>query len=73
GPVNTPLWSKVGMPAEQLSQVATLIQGKVPLKKFGTPEEIAKAVSFLASEESSFTTGSEFVVDGGFNLNTLVG
>lgn len=73
GPVNTPLWSKVGLGEEQLAQVATLIQGKVPLKKFGTPEEIAKAVSFLASDESSFTTGSEFVVDGGFNLNTLVG
>jgi NAD(P)-dependent dehydrogenase (short-subunit alcohol dehydrogenase family) len=73
GPISTPLWSKVGLGAEELNQVATLIQGKVPLKKFGTPEEIAKAVSFLASDASSFTTGSEFVVDGGFNLNTLVG
>jgi len=73
GPVNTPLWSKVGMPPEQLSQVATLIQNKVPLKKFGSPEEIAKTVVFLASNDSSFTTGAELVVDGGFNLNTLIG
>jgi NAD(P)-dependent dehydrogenase (short-subunit alcohol dehydrogenase family) len=73
GPVNTPLWGKVGMPEEQLAQVAGLIQGKVPLKKFGSSEEIAKTVLFLASEDSSFTTGAEFVVDGGFNLNTLVG
>lgn len=73
GPVNTPLWTKVGMPAEQLSQVAALIQNKVPLKKFGSPEEIAKTVVFLASNDSSFTTGAELVVDGGFNLNTLIG
>lgn len=73
GPVNTPIWSKVGMSAEQLSQLSGLIQGKVPLKKFGSPEEIAKAVLFLASEDSSFTTGAEFVVDGGFNLHTMIG
>lgn len=73
GPVNTPLWAKVGMPAEQLSQVATLIQNKVPLKKFGSSEEIARTVVFLASNDSSFTTGAELVVDGGFNLNTLIG
>lgn len=73
GPVNTPLWAKVGMPAEQLSQVATLIQNKVPLKKFGSSEEIARTVVFLASSDSSFTTGAELVVDGGFNLNTLIG
>jgi NAD(P)-dependent dehydrogenase (short-subunit alcohol dehydrogenase family) len=73
GPVNTPLWGKVGMNEEQLTQTASLIQSKVPLKKFGTPEEIAKIVIFLASNDSSFTTGAEFVVDGGFNLNTMVG
>jgi len=73
GPVNTPLWGKVGMQEDQLAQVASHIQSKVPLKKFGTPEEIAKVVVFLASDDSTFTTGAEFVVDGGFNLNTLVG
>lgn len=73
GPVDTPLWGKVGMPEEQLTQVASLIQSKVPLRKFGSAEEIAKAVLFLASDASSFTTGAEFVVDGGFNLNPLVG
>lgn len=73
GPVNTPIWSKIGMTEEQLTQLGSLIQGKVPLKKFGSPEEIARAVLFLASEESSFTTGAEFVVDGGFNLHTMIG
>ncbi|GMU94884.1 MAG: SDR family oxidoreductase [Ignavibacterium album] len=73
GPVNTPLWGKVGMNEEQLSQTAALIQSKVPLKKFGSSEEIAKTVVFLTSDDSSYTTGAEFIVDGGFNLNTLVG
>jgi NAD(P)-dependent dehydrogenase (short-subunit alcohol dehydrogenase family) len=37
----------------------------VPLGRIGTPDEIAKAVSFLASEDSSFITGIELFVDGG--------
>jgi len=37
-----------------------------PLARFGTPEEIARAVVFLASEDSSYVTGTELFVDGGF-------
>ncbi len=36
-----------------------------PMKRFGTPEEVAYAVLYLASDESSYTTGSELSVDGG--------
>lgn len=41
------------------------IDENVPMKRFGTPEEIADAVVFLASERASFITGAELVVDGG--------
>ena len=43
----------------------TMIAASVPLGRFGTPEEIAKAVVFLASDDSSFVAGIELFVDGG--------
>ena len=41
-----------------------------PMKRFGTPEEVAYAVLYLASDESSYTTGSELAVDGGILAGT---
>ena len=37
-----------------------------PLKRTGTPEDIAAGVTYLASDESAFVTGAELVIDGGF-------
>jgi len=51
--------------AEQPQQVDQMIRAHVPMQRFGTPEEIARVVAFLASSAASFITGSCVVVDGG--------
>ena len=44
------------------------LEERTPLGRFGTPEEIGKAVAFLASEKASFITGADLLVDGGFSI-----
>lgn len=72
GPVETPIFGKTGMPEEQLNGLATAMQERIPLKRFGQPEDVANLVVFLASDEASFITGSEYNVDGGMNINPLL-
>ena len=72
GPVFTPIFGKTGMSEEQLSGFSQAMQNRVPLKRFGQPEDIANLVSFLASDEASFITGSEYNIDGGININPLL-
>jgi NAD(P)-dependent dehydrogenase (short-subunit alcohol dehydrogenase family) len=67
GPISTPFHSKLGLSAGQLKEVAAGIEAQVPLHRFGEANEIAKAALFLASDEASFMTGSEVVVDGGLS------
>lgn len=69
GPVETPLYDKLGIPEAYREQVNKDIAASIPLGRFGTPEEIAKAVLYLASDESRWTVGSELIVDGGRMLN----
>jgi NAD(P)-dependent dehydrogenase (short-subunit alcohol dehydrogenase family) len=73
GPVETPIFGKTGMPEDQLSGFAQAMQGRIPLKRFGKPSEVAELVSFLASDKASFITGAEYNIDGGINLNPILG
>ena len=72
GPIYTPIFEKTGMAEEQLNGFATAMQDRIPLKRFGQPEDIAKLVSFLASDEASFITGAEYNIDGGININPVL-
>ena len=65
GPIETPLFDKMGLPQEELDEFGATIGARVPLKRFGKPEEMAKAALFLASADSSYVVGAELVADGG--------
>ena len=65
GPISTPLYSKPGLPEDDLKAVAASIQSQVPAGRFGDAKEIAHAAVYLASDESAFTVGSELMIDGG--------
>ncbi|MEL6965314.1 MAG: glucose 1-dehydrogenase [Pseudomonadota bacterium] len=66
GPVETPIYEKMGFDQTTIDGFASNLVEQVPLKRFGHPEEIAKAVTFLASADASFIQGEELAVDGGW-------
>ncbi|KAF2329988.1 glucose 1-dehydrogenase [Flavobacterium nitrogenifigens] len=72
GPIETPLYGKVGLEKEQVEGLGSALGEKILLKRFGQSAEVAKTVSFLASDDASFITGSEIVVDGGLIVNTVL-
>lgn len=72
GPVSTPIFGKTGMQEEQINGFASAMQARIPMKRFGQPAEIAKLVAFLASDDASFITGSEYNIDGGININPVL-
>lgn len=72
GPVETPIFGKIGMPEDQLNAFAQAMQARIPLRRFGKPDEIAHLINFLASDDASFITGGEYNIDGGTNINYLL-
>jgi NAD(P)-dependent dehydrogenase (short-subunit alcohol dehydrogenase family) len=65
GPIETPIYGKLGLPQESVREMAAQILAKVPVGRFGQADEVAKAALFLASEDSSYILGENLLVDGG--------
>ncbi len=66
GPIDTPIIGKAFPDKDVAAHVAGQMREANPMKRFGTPEEIAKAVLFLAFD-ATYTTGAELPVDGGWS------
>jgi NAD(P)-dependent dehydrogenase (short-subunit alcohol dehydrogenase family) len=66
GFINTPGLNDLLASSEVGEERLKMLSNSVPLGRFGIPDEIAKAVVFLASDDSSYITGTELFVDGGF-------
>ena len=65
GPIETPIFDKLGFPQEGVVQVKEQFLSTNPMKRMGTPEEVAKGALFLASNDSSYVAGIDLSVDGG--------
>ena len=64
GPIQSALLSR-NLPEKELQETNAYIVSKVPMKRFGTPEEIASAVLYLTAPESAFVIGADLIIDGG--------
>jgi len=65
GPIDTPIFDKVGIPEADVPGMKEDFAGQNPMKRMGSPNEIASAALFLASDDSSYITGIDLTVDGG--------
>ncbi|MDD7885776.1 SDR family NAD(P)-dependent oxidoreductase [Flavivirga sp. 57AJ16] len=67
GPIDTPIFGKMGLPEDVLEETGKEFAAMVPLGRFGSADEIAKTALFLASEDASYINGVELEVDGGLS------
>lgn len=67
GPIETPIFGRMGLSSEQQEAFGASLAEQSPLRRAGRPEEVAAAVVFLASPESSYVVGVDLEVDGGMS------
>jgi NAD(P)-dependent dehydrogenase (short-subunit alcohol dehydrogenase family) len=67
GPIDTPAFGKLGLPAEAIAAFSQGIPKRIPLGRSGTAEEVAEVVAFLASPAAHYVTGTTIEVDGGMS------
>lgn len=65
GPIETPIFDRLGMPQENVDGMKEYLASGVPVKRLGTADEMAQGFLFLASDASSYMLGGELVLDGG--------
>jgi len=68
GAIDTELFSKMGMDSETLNGMTDYLISLTPIGRIGKPEEIGQLVAFLSSDDASFITGSDHIIDGGSTL-----
>ncbi|GHO63035.1 short-chain dehydrogenase [Ktedonobacter sp. SOSP1-52] len=69
GAIETPILERAGNPPEVVEKLHKMFASRVPIKRMGRPEEVAKVALFLASSDSSFVVGTEIAADGGNTAN----
>ncbi|MBD1999046.1 SDR family oxidoreductase [Leptolyngbya sp. FACHB-541] len=67
GAITTPFMSKVGLSQEAVDAMTQNIGAQIPMKRFGSAEDVAQAVLFLSTSDSAYILGAEIAVDGGFS------
>lgn len=68
GPVETSIYDKTELSEDAAQAHKDRVTQRVPLGRFGIPQDIASAVAYLASDDACFITGSDIAVDGGFSI-----
>ena len=68
GSIDTPIWSKTGLPSATLASVTESTADRIPFGRLGTAREVAEVVAFLASDGASYVTGQNIVVGGGIGI-----
>lgn len=69
GVISTAIQGKFGLPSEVQSAIDMRFLARIPLARFGEPDEVAQLALFLASDASSYVTGTEITIDGGLSIS----